>query len=147
MPDNSRRNKASAGYTRLGDDNEHDSNNEGTESEEIPMHHVVAAAAARRRASRQSRYVDDPEEEAALLGQNEEEYDVDEPSSERQGSAQRQARRAGLLQCIYDNMTMYLQAAKTTLLKQRSSVKDKSRTIPFRPPGTSGYRLLIGSSD
>lgn len=115
MPDNSRRNKASAGYTRLGDDNEHDSNNEGTESEEIPMHHVVAAAAARRRASRQSRYVDDPEEEAALLGQNEEEYDVDEPSSERQGSAQRQA-------------------AKTTLLKQRSSVKDKSRTIPFRPP-------------
>jgi phospholipid-translocating ATPase len=114
MPDKPPRNKHSSGYTRLNDDNEE----EGTDSEDIQMHHVVAASSAaaskRRLAARQTRYVDDPAEEDSLLG-GQDDYDAAEQGREVEPLPRSQS-------------------PKVQVLKQRSTPKDKSRTIPFRPP-------------
>lgn len=80
---------------------------------------VSNVAAGKRKATNTRRYVDDPEEQATLLGgdQYEEEFE-DESPEERRGKRSPSPPR------------------------QRNAPNDRSRTIPFRPPGASYMSIL-----
>ncbi|KAL1720186.1 hypothetical protein EV715DRAFT_250515 [Schizophyllum commune] len=118
-----RTNKSSrAGYNRLGDGTEEDSGTTQTHTrqsastKQMRRSALTAANASRRNGKlRKGRYADDPEEEAGLLGAE----DYQEEHDERG-------------ELIADDASVNTQT-KVPLLKT-SSVKDKSRTVPFRPP-------------
>ncbi|KAJ7583625.1 hypothetical protein C8J56DRAFT_214008 [Mycena floridula] len=111
-----RRNKARSGYQQLF---ESDTVNTPTSSASTMPAPVAAAAASRNifgKGRRRDRYVDDPEEEAELLGGDEEELGEQEAQLPRRQHSP--PSRIPL-----------------TLLKSRKhALKDKSRTVPFRPP-------------
>ncbi|KAF8651079.1 hypothetical protein AX16_004941 [Volvariella volvacea WC 439] len=114
-----RRNKYRAGYTPLSDSPESDSlSSAQTQHQVVDMRTTVAAAVissgeARKKAGkRRERYADDPDEEAGLLEQHGSDGEDDESESHQisEGSPSRSPPR------------------------QSRGGKDKSRTIPFRPP-------------
>ncbi|KAF4588762.1 putative aminophospholipid-translocase [Pleurotus pulmonarius] len=111
--------KNRAGYTKLSEQDESDTGND------MRVGARAAAVASTRRAGKgkarqKDRYVDDPEEEETLLGG---EYDEAESTD---------ARTPTTLQKVGTDSKLS-HKSPTASLKSRSE-KDKSRTIPFRPP-------------
>ncbi|KII90096.1 hypothetical protein PLICRDRAFT_53206 [Plicaturopsis crispa FD-325 SS-3] len=108
--------KSRAGYAALNNEDE-----PGNGDSEMPSSvRAAASASARRKGKRKDtgRYVDDPEEEATLLGSSghgDDSYDDDDAQDEP--AVETASKRSSSI-----------------LSKTRSSAKDKSRTIPFRPP-------------
>lgn len=106
--------KNRAGYTKLSEQDESDTGND------MRVGARAAAVASTRRAGKgkarqKDRYVDDPEEEETLLGG---EYDEAESTDAR-------------------TPTTLQKVGTDSKLSHKRSEKDKSRTIPFRPPGQS----------
>ncbi|PBK69390.1 phospholipid-translocating P-type ATPase [Armillaria solidipes] len=114
-----RKHKNRAGYTQLNDtDIEAGPGSADSPDNQTTMPSPIAAVASSRKAgkkSRKDRYADDPEEEASLLGG--EMYDEEEGYVEETPLREVQKSRSASI-----------------LSKGKGSQKDKSRTVPFRPP-------------
>lgn len=109
--------KSRAGYTPLNDDSNHS---------DMPVNVIVSAAASRRnnmtaksKGKRRERYVDEEDEEgAALLGSGEQDGDYEDRFRQEQGRSS----------------SPVLSRRPSSLSSKGRPAKDKSRTIPFRPP-------------
>jgi hypothetical protein len=130
-----RRNKARADYTPLIDSDSPSSN-----GFQMPMHSTVTVVASSStagrslrlgNATRKDRYVDDPNEEAGLLRQDS--YD-DVYDDEEGGDTGSPTQVRHLILGISESGSNRKQLL-TPKLRNTDKDKDKSRTIPFRPPG------------
>ncbi|KAK0457058.1 uncharacterized protein EV420DRAFT_1551268 [Desarmillaria tabescens] len=111
-----RKHKNRAGYTQLNDiDIEAGPGSADSPENQTTMPSPIASARKAGKKSRKDRYADDPEEAASLLGG--EVYDEEEGYVEETPLREVQKPRSASI-----------------LSKGRGSQKDKSRTVPFRPP-------------
>ena len=132
------------GYTRLNDREHHLEPQAGSGSS-MPRTTVSAAisSSSERRLSllkgkRKERYSDDPEEQANLLGNDQLDQDRYDVSDQTVGGRRTPVRKMDLLiVCLAFNCDG--EQLSPVARKSLPIAKDKSRNIPFRPPGAHHF--------
>lgn len=140
------RNNKAAGYTSLATESPGLTPDEPRPNKRMPAATRAAAASSRLfgghgQGRRRERYTDDPEEETGLLGAAssyaEEDELLDEERERAEQTQRPQSPRSVSLVLISHSVSTDqapTQRLPPILRSRRSAPKDRSRTIPFRPP-------------